>query len=413
VKETVGPTADEIAGGRVVDIIQHGEDVGAPIAWRADTLHVIGDVLAGDDDSYTLHGVPATGIAGDRRGNLYVLDASLGRVLSYDTAGRHRATFGNGRGEGPGEIMRGRILVVGPGDSIWVFDRQLLRFTGFPPGDGVARTVALPSSSRQLAGSFAVWNGGFLYQPDVPAATAAVLPMDRPVREPVSERLATMMNQDSHAIVALSGVEVDTIWSMPAAPVRADTTTETPAWAGPPRTRVTVHAMRYAPTLRWAQLSDGAIVVADNDRCEFRIVTVDGREVQRVVRDMPPIPYGEADRAAWLKVRQEHADTVTDPFVRSSIRRTIATASFAETVPRISSIHVDGSDRIWVRVRLEGGPPNARIDIYRNDGSFLGWLPDMPLPRAFLAKNRAAYLRADPSTDVQQVVVIRYQLGEN
>jgi hypothetical protein len=66
-----------------------------------------------------------------------------------------------------------------------------------------------------------------------------------------------------------------------------------------------------------------------------------------------------------------------------------------------------------VRVRLEGGPPNARIDIYRNDGSFLGWLPDMPLPRAFLAKNRAAYLRADPSTDVQQVVVIRYQLGEN
>jgi hypothetical protein len=158
-----------------------------------------------------------------------------------------------------------------------------------------------------------------------------------------------------------------------------------------PYARITAQAKRNAPNLRWAPLSDGAIVVADGDRYELRTVTLEGRVIGRFTRDMPPIPFDAARREPPTRPLRERADTASDRRVRDVLRRRLATMSFAETVPRITSVHVDGRDRIWVRVRLEDGPADTRIDIYERDGTFMGSIDELPLPNAFLAGDRAAY----------------------
>src|SRR5690606_40304578 len=66
---------------------------GPALAWRADTLAVIGGALV-EEDEYNFGNVLPTGLASDAAGNLYVLDRQAKRVLKYDPRGRHLAAYG-------------------------------------------------------------------------------------------------------------------------------------------------------------------------------------------------------------------------------------------------------------------------------------------------------------------------------
>ena len=46
--------------------------------------------------------------------------------------------------------------------------------------------------------------------------------------------------------------------------------------------------------------------------------------------------------------------------------------TFAESVPRITGLAIDGSDRLWVGVSVNRPGETDRIDVYGRDGGLLG-----------------------------------------
>jgi hypothetical protein len=159
----LGAVADTVDGRPRLTYPDGG---GRSLAWAADTLQRIGDVL-GDDDAYQFDRASAQGLAGDAAGDVFVLDGAGRRVLSFDAEGRHRATYGRS-GEGPGELMQPFALALGAGDTVWVLDPMNGRLTGFPQDDGDPRVVTILNSGGFPTNNFAVRGGSFLMQTTAP-----------------------------------------------------------------------------------------------------------------------------------------------------------------------------------------------------------------------------------------------------
>lgn len=86
------------------------------------------------------------------------------------------------------------------------------------------------------------------------------------------------------------------------------------------------------------------------------------------------------------------------------IEEQVRDMEFAETIPAIQNLRVDGAGRIWVeRTGEEWGEPGP-IDVIAPDGRYLGTVSGQKLPAAFSASGRAAYVEKD-DVGVERVVV--------
>jgi sugar lactone lactonase YvrE len=80
--------------------------------------------------------------------------------------------------------------------------------------------------------------------------------------------------------------------------------------------------------------------------------------------------------------------------------------TFADSIPRITGLAVDGRDRLWVGVSEEIPGETERIDVFARDGELIGEIRDPDLfPSIFYGDGRAALLDRD-ELDVQRVVVL-------
>lgn len=99
------------------------------------------------------------GIHVDRSGRLWVADGQSGELRIFEADGSHWKTRG-GRGEGPGEFVRIRLLGSGPGDTVVVGDGGTDRITVFSPDGELVRTEILRSSDRPAPRPFDVFGDG-------------------------------------------------------------------------------------------------------------------------------------------------------------------------------------------------------------------------------------------------------------
>lgn len=83
-------------------------------------------------------------------GRAVVADRGNRRILVLDTLGRLERTVGR-RGEGPMEFQRISFLRSWPGDSVFVYDSNIPRFTVFSPETGEGRTVDLEGMLPPIA----------------------------------------------------------------------------------------------------------------------------------------------------------------------------------------------------------------------------------------------------------------------
>jgi hypothetical protein len=77
-------------------------------------------------------------------GNVVVVDNSDRTLRVLDSTGAALAPIGR-RGKGPGAFQDISVLARSGGDSIFVFDNTLERFTVFAPSGALARTTHIPS----------------------------------------------------------------------------------------------------------------------------------------------------------------------------------------------------------------------------------------------------------------------------
>ncbi|MFQ5747644.1 MAG: hypothetical protein ACE5HF_10565, partial [Gemmatimonadota bacterium] len=116
----------------------------------------------------------------------------------------------------------------------------------------------------------------------------------------------------------------------------------------------------------------------------------------------------EEDRAAERdRIREEGEESSRSESERTLLEARLEKTTFADVIPRISGLAVDGRDRIWVGVSEQTPETVERIDVYDRDGVLLGEIANDPLlPDLFYGPGLAAVIRRD-DLDVQQIVILR------
>lgn len=96
--------------------------------------------VAGADHPAFVSHPGVTGVSDSRGHRYFVFAPSTAEIKVFDRTGRFVHTIGR-RGEGPGEFESARHVLVGPEDSLFVFDQRLARMTVFDPSWELARTA--------------------------------------------------------------------------------------------------------------------------------------------------------------------------------------------------------------------------------------------------------------------------------
>jgi len=383
--DSLAAAVDTVAG---IPRFTYPEAPAPVLAWTLDTIAVIGGYEQ-EDGAYQFDEVGPGGVAGDARDGLFVLDGAGRRVLGYDPAGEPIGVWGR-EGGGPGEMTAPSGLSVGPADSLWVVDRGNRRVTLFPRDpEGTTSEISLTDESSGLGGELAIG-------PDGVFGVAMIFSFSPGEEIEYPPRTLIQLQRD--------GEIADTVWIAP--PPSFDRV-ELTSGDG---VAVMLSQRTFSPGFHWERFSDGSFAVAQETEYAFSILNGDGSERLRVRRDPPARLTTEEDRKRARDEARADAEESTSPFVRNSIDERIAKMTFAESVPRITGLAVDGNDRLWVGVSEQLPGETERIDVYRLDGSLLGEIRDLGLfPTMFYGTGRAALLDRD-ELDVQRVVV--FQLRE-
>ena len=382
------PSSSPVAREDTVDGVHRLTWSEAPFAelpWTLDTVLTIGG-FEGEGTDVSFDQVGNGGIAGDARGRLYLLDGAGKRVLAFDPAGIPLESRGR-EGGGPGEFNTPSGLGLGPADTLWVVDRGNRRITLFPPEpDKEPDEIVLGEASSGLAGRLAVERDGVVGV----AMVFSFQPGEEVVAPP---RLLLRIRRD--------GTIADTLWSAPPPPFdRIELTSGN-------QLAVILAQRSFSPGFYWERFSDGSFAVAQEADYEIRILNSDGTERLRIRRDPAARETTEADRERARQDARDQAEESSSPFVRRSIDERIEKMTFAERIPRITGLAIDGSDRLWVGVAGDEPGETVRIDVYTSDGTPAGEIRHgAVLPTRFFGGARAALLDRD-ELDVQRVVVLQ------
>ena len=367
------------------------EEPATVLSWALDTIGVIGGYEQ-EDGAYQFDEVSPGGVAGDAHNGLFVLDGAGRRVLGYDAAGEPTGVWGR-EGGGPGEMTAPSGLSVGPADSLWVVDRGNRRVTLFPRDpEGATSEISLTDESSGLGGKLAIG-------PDGVFGVAMIFSFSPGEEVEYPPRRLIHLQRD--------GEIADTVWTAPPPSFDRVELTSGDGMA------VILTQRTFSSRFHWERFSDGSFAVAQETEYAFSILNGDGSARLHVRRDPPARLTTEEDRQRARDEARADADESTSPFVRNSIDERIDKMTFAEGVPRITGLAVDGNDRLWVGVSEQLPGETERIDVYRLDGSLLGEIRDLGLfPTMFYGTGRAALLDRD-ELDVQRVVVVelREQTG--
>ena len=355
------------------------------LGWRFDTLFVVGGYDV-EVSAYQFDEVEPGGVAGDRFDRLFILDAAGKRLLGFDPEGRAIGAWGR-EGGGPGELNSPSGLGVGPADSLWVVDPGNRRVTVFPPDpEGFPSDLALNDESAGLGGALAVDPAGIVGM--------AVIFSFRPGEE---------ISYPPRRLVRLArdGAILDTVWTSP--PPMFDRMELTSG----NQMVIMLSQRSFSPGLFWQRFGDGGFAVAEKADYEISLLRPDGTERLRIRRAPEARLTTEADRRRVREAAREEAEESESSFIRQSVDERIEKMTFADRVPRITGLAVDGADRLWVGVATELPGETGRIDVYDRDGTPIGEMRTGPiLPTSFFGDTRAALLDRD-ELDVQRVVVLQ------
>jgi hypothetical protein len=230
-------------------------------------------------------------ISVDSKGFIYVLDSQAQHIQVYSPDGEYARTVGT-RGGGPGELQAGIALLMGPGDTLLVPDRQNLRFNRYAP-DGSSAGSTKMVIEEGLPLRFRATASGMIAEQTRPL----MLPNQPAIENP------------EDAIVRLDndGTITDTLTTFPSGE--------------------TIGAVLYtlfAPEPVWDVTDELQLVFGVND--EYRIETYSGAQLERIIaKPFERRPVADADKEAF----------------RSEIRRRMTQygASAEQIFPSLSRIH--------------------------------------------------------------------------
>jgi hypothetical protein len=176
------------------------------------------------------------------------------------------------------------------------------------------------------------------------------------------------------------------------------------------RVMVMMAQQSFAPGFHWSRFADGSFALVEGAEYDIRVVGPGGVERFRIRRD-PAARLTTAEDQEFERDRLREASVQGNfPGAEQMMEKRLEALTFAERVPRITGLAIDGEDRLWVGVSETRPGETDRIDVYASDGVLIGELGDPEFfPDLHYSDGRVARITAD-ELDVQQIVV--YQLVE-
>lgn len=281
-------------------------------------------------------------LATDSRDNIYVLDGFAQEIHVFDSGGAHLRTLG-GQGEGPGEFRMAQGLAMGPGDSLWVTDPMTRRYSVFSPDGGFARVL-----NRRI-------NGGATSERCSMAEDGSYLEWVN--RFPNEERTGDLSDIDLLHIypvrVSPDGDGQDTLPRLEFTQTMADMPSmgmRRPVWIGP--------ALRRTFDCR------GSFWFAQSGEYRLYRRTLEGdTTLITSLTDARPAEVDEADRDELRRRFGERPAVLADHL-----------RALPEEKPIIEAMFVDGEGHIFVIPETSRVEPGTAIDVFRDDGTFVGRL---------------------------------------
>jgi len=87
----------------------------------------------------------------DKEGFIYVLDSANYRIQKFSPKGLFITSYGNGKGEGPGQFLRPKSIALDDKMNLYVADTNLFRITVFDPQGKVIKTIRTESMPANLS----------------------------------------------------------------------------------------------------------------------------------------------------------------------------------------------------------------------------------------------------------------------
>lgn len=273
----------------------------------------------------------------DESGNIYVFESQAQELRVFDASGEYVRTIGQ-EGGGPGEFREAIGIAWAPDGMLWVLDPGNARISIFD------KSGTFVTMKRILGGYVIVpWPGRFdragsfyHYGLDVNAARSDWF---------VMVRFDTLMNP------------LDTI-RIPRAP--DDRYFELPSEDG--------GAMRagipFTASIASRIGPDGNLWFANTGNYHIYKRSIDGDTILKISREFEPLPVTQAaidsaiERLEW--------------FTRQGGR--IDRSRFPSVKPALQSLYLDDDGRIWVEPVALSGDSGSPIDVFENDGRYLGRL---------------------------------------
>ena len=283
-------------------------------------------------------------LAADSRDNIYVLDVSSQEIQVFDSEGAFLRTLG-GAGEGPGEFRFAAGPAVGPGDTVWVADGMSRRYSIFGP-DGTFLRVKTRRINQGQSPQRCTFGPDGTYR-------------EWAMRFPNEERSGDFSDIDVvHHYPVLVSSYGDTQDTLP----RLEFTqqmAEIPS-------RGLRRPVFFGPSLEFALDCVDRLWFAHTGEYKLFQRTLDGDTAIVATLDGPrPAEVDEADRD-WVRAIFERRPN--PPLVADHLR------ALPARKPIIVDIFVDGAGHVFVIPETTRVKAGKSIDVFREDGVFLGRL---------------------------------------
>ena len=380
-----------------------GEGVGATGgAAASDTVTAVVTATIGSTgiegtDEYIFADVQS--VAADEAGLIYVADRIPPSVRVYGPGGDFIAWVG-GEGEGPGEFMPAPSDILADEGKLYVRGQRVTVFTASAASeypDSVVTTWRIPPYSNSDH-ERARFDSGVYYYPHYTSR-----------RDEPEHYYYMKFGPDG---VTGDTVHVPALGNLAGGRTAFYMVNQGGGWL--------VDGLNIAPFARraaWDMTGRGTIIASDGDAYQLQEFDQDG-QVMRTI-DGPSsgrraVPRAErADSMAALELRIDSLPVPLDEV--ENVAPEILSGEIPDSLPHFLSIHVGGSDRIWVRRWSPEGMSSSRyFDVLEYDGSYAGTVvvpvPLLADPPPFFGDSVIAGVVMDPATDVHSVVVARFTL---
>jgi len=372
-----------------------------PLEMPVRDLYTVGVVDGADHEMFGR----VSAVAFDDAGHLFVLDRDNHRVLVYGGDGTFARMFGR-RGGGPGELELPIYMAV-TGNEVMVVDMAHSAMVVYSRDGTHLRNV--PFDEDRPGRAFAAHpKGGFVYEP-----------MAMSVRM-VDGGMPQVTRRETLPILWRRGDGSAPPRTLYDAPAPAPGPQQANSQAGGPVVVRSGAPATFSPALQWGVLPDGGLAVARSERYSLEVTGDDGRVARVIERALTPRRVTERDKEHARALRERAVASGAGVVsvgasggapppaqIQALAQQSLASMTFAETMPVIQAVTVDGEGRIWVRRAGDREYDRGPIDIIAADGRYMGTLPaGTRTPSAFGPGGLVAYVESD-DMDVQRVRVSR------